>query len=422
MFVASLPLALLSALAVWDTADPTWRIPGIVAIVVIHLSLLLRGWVPWMPMLFTALGTLALLGSPAVSPTVSGLPGYLPAILLPSTAMFGVAIYSVAAHARTNRWLALVFGGAGAAELVAALWHGIPWLLTPATMDGWRLGVGLVATLLALLAYACGRWRALAAGPRPVATRWDDTTDHVSDHLEVAVTRQQTRMAREVQRAVADNLDEILSRAREGRVAYRRAPALADDALSDITAQGEEALGRVQSLLSLIDAPDPEEFLAELEESRPVLAAEHALSPMPQLDDFPRLIDAARGEGLAVTLSVEGVRGNLPAAGQLALYRTAQEALTNTVRHAGPGAVAQVEILWETDEVSVTIEDENPGRDLERDLEAKMFEDPEYVEGRGLRVVGERLESAGGYLEVDQLDGGYRVRGAVPRAQPSEMG
>ncbi len=415
MLVASLPLLALSAAPVWQAGGSPWRTACLVALVVMHLSLLLRSALPWVTYAATGLGALVLLASPALPPTATSLPGPLPPVLLPSSALFGVAIYSVAAHARSYRPLAALVGVAGAIELSAALWNGLPWLVFPTIPEAWRAAVGFVGATLALLAYACGRWRMLVIERGDLDSSWSRASQegHSRD-LDLAVTQQQARMAGEVHRAVAAHLEDILDQAREGRRAARRAPGLAADALADITTSGEEALGRVQTLLALLDAPDPHDALAR-EASTSVLAPEHALSPQPQLADLPRLIDAARGAGLAVTLEMGGERRDLSVAGQLALYRTVQEGLTNTVQHAGPGAVAHVEFDWEGPEAEVVVEDEVPAHRDAPALGESLFTEADYVEGRGLRAVRERLEALGGYLEVEQLADGYRVRGVVPR-------
>lgn len=415
VLVASLPLLVLSAAPVWQAGESMWRMPCLAALVLMHVSLLVRSTLPWVTYAVTALGALVLLASPALPAFATRLSGDLPPVVLPSSVLVGVAIYSVARHARTYRPLAVVVGLAGAAELSAALWNGLPWLLLPMIPEAWRVAVGLVSATLVALAYACGRWRTLELERTDLDSRWSSAAEEShSRHLDLAVTQQQARMAGEVQRAVAAHLEDILDQAREGRRAARRAPGLAADALADITTSGEEALGRVHSLMALLEAPDPEEVLAH-EPVVAVLAPEHALSPQPQLADLPRLIDAARGEGLAVTLEMVGDRRDLSVAGQLALYRTVQEALTNTVRHAGPGAVAHVEFDWEGEEAAVTVEDEVPGGRDTPGLGDSLFTEADYVEGRGLRVVRERLEALGGRLEVDQLADGYRVHAVVPR-------
>ncbi|GAB49752.1 hypothetical protein [Mobilicoccus pelagius] len=258
VFTASLPVLALGVAPVWLAGESMWRIPCLVALVLMHLPLLVRSRLPWVTFAATAVGALVLLTSPALPPSATHLPGALPPVLLPSAALFGVAIYSVAAHARTYRPLAALIGVAGAVELTAALWNGLPWLLVPSIPEAWRVAVGLGGALLVALAYACGRWRALAAAHGDLTARWSYASEeNHHQHLDLAVTQQQARMAGEVQRAVAAHLEDILDQAREGRRAARRAPGLAADALAGITTSGEEALGRVQSLLSLLDAPDP---------------------------------------------------------------------------------------------------------------------------------------------------------------------
>ncbi|MDO5627267.1 MAG: hypothetical protein Q4G43_02990 [Mobilicoccus sp.] len=424
VLAASLPLFALSTWWVWRAEVPGWSEALIAACAVAHLSLVVRSTRPWITYGATALTAFVLLAAPWLGTHATGLPGPFPPVLLPSAWLFGVAVYSVAAHASTYRWVALAVGAAGVAEVVAILWNGVPWFLDPvAGLVAWRVSVALAGLALLLLAYACGRWRALSRVHDDLTGRWSHLAgERDAAHLDAAVTAQQTRMAREIHGTVADLLDDILTSAREGRRAARRAPALADEALADITAQGEEALGRVHTLLGLLDDPDPEEVLAH-DTRAPVLAAEHALSPQPQLEDLPKLIDAARGEGLVVSLSIEGERGELPVASQLALYRTAQEALTNTVRHAGPGAVATVEITWESADVVIAIDDEIhqslDAAELDERFGEAVFVGEEYREGRGLRTVRERLEAVGGDLEVEQLDGGFSVRGRVPRRPQS---
>ena len=83
--------------------------------------------------------------------------------------------------------------------------------------------------------------------------------------------------------------------------------------------------------------------------------------PGPALLD--RLVrDAAAATGVAATLSVTGPQRPLPPEVGLALYRTAQEALTNTAKYAGQGARAELRLGYADEAVELVIEDGPAGR------------------------------------------------------------
>jgi signal transduction histidine kinase len=63
---------------------------------------------------------------------------------------------------------------------------------------------------------------------------------------------------------------------------------------------------------------------------------EPSLAPQPGLAGLDLLMEETRRAGLPVQLRVEGRPWPLPPGVDLAAYRIVQEALTNTLRHAGP--------------------------------------------------------------------------------------
>ena len=60
-----------------------------------------------------------------------------------------------------------------------------------------------------------------------------------------------------------------------------------------------------------------------------------SLTPQPGIGDVPALIDEVAGAGLPVELRTEGAESPLPPGLDLSAYRIIQEALTNTLKHAG---------------------------------------------------------------------------------------
>ncbi len=92
------------------------------------------------------------------------------------------------------------------------------------------------------------------------------------------------------------------------------------------------------------------------------------LRPVPGLSDLPRLVNDVRAAGLPVELRIDDPPPGRPALGTqagLALYRTAQESLTNVLKHAGPASV-DITVEHREDDVVLTVTDrpdDGPGAD-----------------------------------------------------------
>ena len=89
---------------------------------------------------------------------------------------------------------------------------------------------------------------------------------------------------------------------------------------------------------------------------------------------------------------------------ELVVYRVAQEALTNVTKHAAAERVA-VRVREQDDGVLIEVSDDGRG-----------FDPGATHEGFGLRGMRERLEAAGGRLEVEAGADGTRVRALLPRS------
>jgi hypothetical protein len=86
------------------------------------------------------------------------------------------------------------------------------------------------------------------------------------------------------------------------------------------------------------------------------------LMPLPGLHDLDALVDRVRAAGLHVTVTRAGVPGRWGPGAGLTIYRILQEALTNTLKHAGPNARAEVELSFRADRAEVDIRDDGAGR------------------------------------------------------------
>jgi len=173
------------------------------------------------------------------------------------------------------------------------------------------------------------------------------------------------------------------------RLLLRTDPERAVEPLLAVEETGRQALTELRRLLGVLRAD----------------GGTHTLAPQPGIGDLPMLADTVREAGLPVELTVEGAARPLPAGVGLAAYRIAQEALTNTLKHAGP-AHARVVVRYTPDRVLVEVSDDGRGpRADER--------------GHGLIGMRERAVVYGGQLQAGPRDGGgFVVRASLPIEAP----
>jgi two-component system, NarL family, sensor kinase len=141
----------------------------------------------------------------------------------------------------------------------------------------------------------------------------------------------------------------------------------------------------------------------------------HALSRQlhPSILDDLGLVDALRSEcacvtrreGVAVAYRSEDVSGPLPKDMALCVYRVAQEALRNVVKHAGTEE-ARVALIRSGRELILTVSDRGVGFDM---AEVRSRQ------GLGLSSMGERVRLVQGELSIDSEPGrGTTVTVVVP--------
>jgi signal transduction histidine kinase len=116
---------------------------------------------------------------------------------------------------------------------------------------------------------------------------------------------------------------------------------------------------------------------------------------------------AAAGEGgRDGRLRVDGTVREVPEEAGFALYRIAQEALTNAAKHAA-GAPVRMVLAYGADRVELTIRNDPPPAGAPTALAGAGS-------GYGLTGMRERLEPLGGTLEAGPLDGGWQVAARIP--------
>jgi signal transduction histidine kinase len=199
-----------------------------------------------------------------------------------------------------------------------------------------------------------------------------------------------------------------------GRLAREMHDVLAHS-LSALTVQleGARLLARARGTdPEVVDAIERSHGLARtgLDEARRAIEALRG-GEMPGPDRLPALAEQFReGTDVACSLQLEGEPRELSSEARLAVYRTAQEALTNVRRHARP---AQVDVLlhYEPDGTRLVVEDRRATDD-----DGARSGDRERGLGYGLTGMRERAELLGGRLAAAPTATGFRVELFLPGA------
>lgn len=119
----------------------------------------------------------------------------------------------------------------------------------------------------------------------------------------------------------------------------------------------------------------------------------------------------------------EGLPPNLAAGPALAVHRIVQEALTNTLKHAGPGTSASVLLRAAGDRVDIEVVDDGRGRPSAQAAVLGAHEDRERdrgAAGHGLPGMAVRAASYGGVLEAGpRSPSGWQVHAVIDASSPA---
>jgi len=205
---------------------------------------------------------------------------------------------------------------------------------------------------------------------------------------QIAAAAERARIARELHDVVAHNVSVMVVQADGASYALDSSPEQARQALTAIAGTGRQALSEMRRMLGVLRSGD----------------GTAGLAPLPGIGQLGELLEQTRAAGLAVSFSVAGVPAPLPGGLALAAYRIVQESLTNTRKHGGPAASAQVLLRYCEDVLMLQITDDGYGAAAAAD-----------GSGHGLTGMRERVALYNGTLHAGPLPGGgYQVTARLP--------
>ena len=196
--------------------------------------------------------------------------------------------------------------------------------------------------------------------------------------------REREQLARELHDSVAHHVSAIAVRAQAGRTLAATHPMAAVDALLVIEEAASRALTDLRAIVGALRDGD-----------------EADLAPQRGVADVARL--AAVSDGPRVDVELTGELEGLQPMVAAAVYRIAQESITNAVRHARHASRIDVRVIGEPDCVLVVVID---------DGEPAAASPPGY----GISGMTERAALLGGTLEAGPADRGWVVTATLPRA------
>jgi signal transduction histidine kinase len=289
-----------------------------------------------------------------------------------------IAVYWVCEESTPRTMVAALATAEVGAVLVALRWE-------PSERLKYWVGLSGLAVAAGALGIMIRQRRALLESLRERAARLERERDQQG---QLGAAAERARIAREMHDIVSHNLTVMIALADGATYALDASPDRAADAIERVSATGRQALLEMRRLLGVLR----DDTVTEL------------LEPQPGLERLDELLTRVGAAGIAVDVDLDGDPHALAPGVQLAVFRVAQEALTNTLKHAARPTTARLALRCRPGQVEldVTNTGESPGGPV---VAARSPGD-----GRGLRGMRERAAAYGGDLEVGPTDdGGWRV-------------
>jgi signal transduction histidine kinase len=386
-------------------------------------------------------------------------------LLFPADVAVLLALYSVTVYG--PRWAHLVAAAGGIVGVAIASAElardGRPPVYGARTAAG--LAVFFAVVVLAVWAFGLLRRtrRERVDALRDRAARLELERDQ---QARLATAAERTRIARELHDIVAHSLSVMIAQADGGRYAAPSDPAAATRSLETVAETGRAALADMRRLLGVLRTDDgsggprapgildagpvrsgavrsgvvpsdtvPSDTVPSDGGASGAVHAARAASgtpseasavarmsgkaqtaglgapgggpraPQPGLEGLDGLVSQVRASGPLVSLVRVGTPRELPPGAGLTVFRVAQEALTNVLKHAGPGPQVTVLLRWDPRALVLDVQDDGRGAAAVSDASP----------GFGILGMHERAAIFGGAVTTGpRPGGGFRVQLVLP--------
>lgn len=389
LFVVVICSVHVLALSIAPSSGAGWWLPLLVSIPATFALFLRRHW----PLV--AFGVLLAV---ATGLTVFGLPvGVLNLAIL-------VAIYSVAVGCRLRT---SVLAG------VAAMAYPLTEMMQ---LSPGREVLNLISSSVNLIV-VIGWAHAMRLGHQRSAQleRTVALLDQARDQLaaEAAVV-ERARIAREFHDIVSHSLSVVALRAGVARALVDRNPEHARETLGELERTSSAALTEMRTMLGALRGDGGSVPAAP---SRDAPADDR--QPAPRLGRVDLLVDSVRDAGVSWRLERTGDVRELGPGIEMTGYRIVQEAMTNVLKHGGPGH-ARVLLSYEPTVLRVEVSNYvSGGEDAKNPNRAGDSADP-VDSGHGLIGLRERVALLGGTLTAHPITSGFHLAAVLPCPQNTD--
>ncbi|WP_239455712.1 sensor histidine kinase [Nocardioides gilvus] len=206
--------------------------------------------------------------------------------------------------------------------------------------------------------------------------------------MEQVKSEERVLLARELHDTVAHHVSAIAIQAQAGRALAATNPSAPLQALEVIEGEATRTLAEMRAMVRVLRKEAPVDY-----------------APQPGVADLERLAGTSPA-GPRVEVRASGDLAGLPAAIDAAVFRIAQEAVTNALRHARNATLVDVRVTGEESTVKLVVRDDgDPGP-----------VDPAQEAGFGLTGMVERALLLGGTCHAGPCPGrGWAVSATLPR-------